>query len=458
MIEEYQTHNPATGEVLATYATLSAFQVQSLIEDAYETQKRWAKVPVDKRIQGIKEIAKLLRDHVDEYAGLITDEMGKTLTESTAEIEKCAFLCDFYASHAKTWLSPQKIDYEDLHAERIFSPLGVVYSITPWNFPFWQVFRAAISNLLLGNTIVLKHAENVIGCSYAISSLIHQAVGEEVLKPVVIDLSLSQKIIEHPKIAAITFTGSPKVGRVIASQAGAVGKKLVLELGGSDPYIIREDIDIESVAKHITQVRMANAGQVCVSRKRLIVDSKIKQDFEKAILHYVEQIPVGHPKLQSTLMGPMAKMSLLKQLDQQIKQSIEQGAKLLAGGHALSDQSGFYYAPTVLTDVTSKMTAFVEELFGPVITIIESQDDAEAIKLANDSVYGLGSGIFSKDIKLAQKIAYEDIEAGMCFVNKCVASHPAMPFGGVKASGYGRECSIEGLHELANIKTVLVAS
>ncbi len=460
MIDKYQSINPATGETLGEYPTLSKIQLDEVILDVKDAQKLWHDYTVEKKLQCIEKIGQILLKNKHDYALLITNEMGKTLKESIAEVEKCAFLCSYYSEHGKASMAAQKIDFEGLNAERVFEPLGVIYTIMPWNFPFWQVLRAAIPNLLIGNGIVLKHAENVIGAGYAIESIIFEATGLNIFKNIAIDLSLSEHIIKHPDIAAVTLTGSNRAGAIVAKQAGEVCKKAVLELGGSDAYIIRADVDVDEVAKHIVKVRMANAGQVCISPKRLIVDVSIKEVFEKAILEAVKTIKMGNPLDDETTMGPMARADLRDNLNRQIAKSIDQGARLLIGGKEVPSENEHvvYYEPTVLTNVTSEMTAFQEELFGPVISIIVSHNDEEAISLANQSQYGLGSGIFTQDIDYAKKVARHRIEAGMCFINQCVASHPALPFGGVKQSGYGRECSVEALRELANVKTVLVAS
>ncbi|WP_192484845.1 MULTISPECIES: aldehyde dehydrogenase family protein [Cysteiniphilum] len=460
MKKEYQTINPSNAKLLETYPMLTLPEIDQTIEKVKNAQLLWRDHAIDQRIEYIQKIKVLLLQNFDQYARLITNEMGKTLKESISEIKKCAFLCDYYAEHAKAMLSPQKINYQGLNAERVFAPLGVIYMIMPWNFPFWQVFRAAIPNILIGNGIVLKHAENVIGSACAIEALFTQAIELPLLKNVVIDLAHSEHIIKHYDIAAVTLTGSNRAGSIVAKQAGEVCKKTVLELGGSDAYIIRKDVDVESVAKEIVNVRVLNSGQVCISPKRLIVDKAIKVAFEQAVLNTIDEIVVGDPLAENTTMGPMARVDLRDNIHHQIEQSIAQGAKLLTGGHFLKtgNTKGFYYAPTVLTDVAPSMLAFQEELFGPVIAISYADNDEEAIELANKSKYGLGSAIFTKDIEYAKEVAEKRIEAGMCFINQCVVSHPALPFGGVKQSGYGRECSQEALRELANIKTVLIGS
>ncbi|WP_151193322.1 aldehyde dehydrogenase family protein [Cysteiniphilum sp. JM-1] len=460
MKKEYQTVNPSNAKLLETYPMLTLPEIDQTIKKVKNAQLLWRDRAIDQRIESVQKIKALLLQNTDQYARLITNEMGKTLKESIAEIKKCAFLCDYYAEYAKAILSPQKINYQGLNAERVFAPLGVIYMIMPWNFPFWQVFRAAIPNILIGNGIVLKHAENVIGSACAIEALFTEAIALPLLKNVVIDLAHSEHIIKHCDIAAVTLTGSNRAGSVVAKQAGEVCKKTVLELGGSDAYIIRKDINVEEVAKEIVNVRMLNSGQVCISPKRLIVDKSIKVAFEQAVLNAVNEIAVGDPLAENTTMGPMARADLRDNLHRQIEESIAQGAKLLTGGYFLETDNakGFYYAPTVLTDVMPSMLAFQEELFGPVIAISYADNDEEAIELANNSKYGLGSAIFTQDIEYAKEVAEKRIEAGMCFINQCVASHPALPFGGIKQSGYGRECSQEALRELANIKTVLIGS
>ncbi len=456
MADQYQTINPATGQVIDTYPAMSKETIDQTLQMLKSGQHQWHLAGLDHRIQAVRSIEKQLRDHTETYAQLMTQEMGKPIAQSRAEVEKCAFLCDFYANQAPEWLASEKIDYEGLNAERVIDPLGVIYVIMPWNFPFWQVFRALIPNLLLGNAFILKHAENVIGCANMIEKIVANAVPHyHVMKSIVIDLSLSDYIIKHDDVAAVTLTGSNRAGSAVAKAAGEVCKKSVMELGGSDPYIIREDADIEYAAKTCVQTRLMNAGQVCISPKRLIVDHKIKDDFEKAVIEQIKQVKVGDPTDEANDMGPMARQDLLETLDKQVQNSVDQGAKLVLGGEKL-EGDGVYYAPTLLTDVKPGMDAFDQELFGPVLTIIESEDDKHAIELANQSPFGLGSGIFSQDVDYAHRIAQHCIQAGMCFVNKCVGSHPALPFGGVKQSGYGRECSIEALRELANVKTVLI--
>jgi len=460
MINEYQTINPTTGKVIASYPTLSQLQLDEKLNVIHRHQAAWQKVPLKQRSDCIRKIGQLLLDSGSEGAQLMTDEMGKTLSESLAEIKKCATLCNYYADHAEVFLAPKKINYDNLNAEQVLEPLGVIYTIMPWNFPFWQVLRGAIPTLLLGNAVILKHAENVIGCGYFLEKLIQQATQStecEVFKNIVIDLSLSEFVIKHDAVVAVTLTGSNRAGSIVAKHAGEACKKSVLELGGSDPYIIRSDVNINDVAEKVTKARMVNAGQVCISPKRLIVDRQIKSAFEQAVVECVNQIKVGDPNDKASTMGPMARADLREHLHAQVMQSQREGARLLVGGEFINDKEGLFYAPTVLSDVTSSMTAFKEELFGPVMVIIESSSDEEAIELANQSQFGLGSGIFTQDIALAHHMARYDIQAGMCFINECVNSHPALPFGGIKQSGYGRECAEAALHELANAKTVLIA-
>jgi len=457
VISKYQTISPTNGQHLKTYPLLTQEELDKVLNNARSAQKEWQQNSLSSRIECIDKLSTLLQKNQETYAQLITSEMGKTITESRAEIKKCAFLCDYYTQNVTEFLTPQKINTFDLKAERILQPLGIIYSIMPWNFPFWQVLRASIPSLLLGNGIVLKHARNVLGSAQALSELIQECTSSNIFQNIIINEELSEYTIKHDIIAAITLTGSNRAGSIVAKQAGEVCKKVILELGGSDAYIIRHDVDIDEVAKQIVTVRTRNAGQECISPKRIIVDQTIKKEFEQKVVHYMNSIKIGNPSNEQTMMGPIARSDLRDTLHQQVQKTIEEGAQLLCGGKFLQIDHGYYYVPTVLTNVTSNMTAFQEELFGPVLSIIGSKNDEHAIELANSSQYGLGSGIFTKNIGLAKEIAAHKIEAGMCFINQCVASHPALPFGGIKQSGYGRECAQESLQELANIKTVLVA-
>ena len=452
-----KTINPATGETLNSYSEHSILEIDEIIINLKEQQSKWRKTKVENRINCIKNIKRILLEKCDSYAIVITNEMGKPFKESIAEIKKCISLCEFYINHGENFLKDQNIELIGVKAKRIFQPLGIIYTIMPWNFPFWQVLRSIIPSILLGNVVILKHAENVIESGYRIEYLIHESTGLSILKNIVINFNLSEYIIKHPMVSAVTFTGSNKVGSIIARQAGEVCKKVILELGGSDAYIIRKDVNIKEVADHIVKTRMLNAGQVCISPKRLIVDKSIQYDFEKEILESVHRIKMGDPFNPEYSMGPLAKYNVRDNLDNQVKKSIQQGAKLIYGGHIIKEQpNGLYYSPTILTNVTTEMVAFKEELFGPVIVITISENDDHAIQLVNTSIYGLGGGIFTNDIPFAKKVAKYHIESGMCFINQCVSSHPALPFGGIKQSGYGRECSVEALRELANIKTILI--
>ncbi|MFZ9035791.1 MAG: aldehyde dehydrogenase family protein [Francisellaceae bacterium] len=457
MITHYHTINPATGDEIFSYKTLQQDEIDSILVTLEDQQRSWSALAVERRAGYLMDIANNLEKNVDSYASIMTQEMGKTFLESQAEVKKCASLCRFYAANGAAMLADETVEYDGPDAIRVFKPLGVIYSITPWNFPLWQVLRAIVPSLLIGNAVILKHAENVIGCGNMAAKLINECVGLDIVKHIVIDLSLSDYNIRHPIVKAVTITGSNRAGAIVAKTAGEVCKKSVLELGGSDPYIIRADADIEAAASQIVKSRMANAGQVCVSPKRVIVHERIIKAFEQLILREVSQIVVGDPMDEKTTMGPMARADLRQMLDEQVRKSIDQGARCLMGGQKRDINGGVYYSPTVLTDVKPGMVAFDEELFGPVIAIIRAKDDEEAIALANRSQFGLGSGVFSRDIDIARDIARNRIEAGMCFVNRCVASHPALPFGGIKQSGYGRECSREALRELANIKTVVIS-
>lgn len=459
-MSSFNTINPSTGEPLAQFNYMPAVEVDRRIQHLAMMQKQWSKLGIPQRIEALKRIRHNLHQARVALAQQISLEMGKPYKQALAEVDKTDSLFDYYITHGLDLLIPDEISVNGLEAYRVINGLGLIYAIMPWNFPCWQVFRALVPNLLVGNTMLLKHAENVTGCALMIEQIVQQALGADaiVFATVLADHAMSDEIIKHPMVAGVTLTGSNRAGAQVASVAGQYLKKTVLELGGSDAYIIRADVDVEAVAKHIAEVRMLNCGQVCISPKRLIVDARIKADFEKALIQHIENIVIGDAMEETTQLGPMAKASLRDALDQQVKKSIEQGAKCLFGGEPLTGYDGNYYLPTLLTDVAPNNIAFKQELFGPVLVITPFNSDEEALALANASPYGLGAGIFTQDLDYAQVVATHHLDAGLVGINQCVASHPALPFGGIKQSGYGRECAREGLYEFANIKTVMMPS
>jgi len=387
----------------------------------------------------------------------MTEEMGKPIVQSRAEIEKCASVCDFYAQKAKEFLTPEKIETDAQKSYVSFQPLGIVLAVMPWNFPFWQVFRFLAPALMAGNAGVLKHASNVPGCALAIEEVIRKAgFPQNLFRALLIGSKDVNSVIEHSLVKAVTLTGSTLAGKAVAAKAGSVLKKSVLELGGSDPYVILDDADLDMAVSACVASRLVNGGQSCIAAKRFIVVESIRSEFEKLFVEQMKAKKMGNPIEENTDIGPQARHDLRNQLHNQVQQSIKDGAKLILGGEIPEDK-GAYYPPTVLTDIKKGMLAYDEELFGPVASIIPAKDEADALEKANDSVFGLGAAVFTKDIKKGEQIAEKGLEAGCCFVNTFVRSDPRLPFGGIKESGYGRELSSFGIREFVNIKTVYVA-
>jgi succinate-semialdehyde dehydrogenase/glutarate-semialdehyde dehydrogenase len=382
--------------------------------------------------------------------------MGKTITDGRAEVEKCAFHCDWFADHAETYLANEPVDFDGEEAFVTFNPIGVVLAVMPWNFPFWQVFRFAVPALTAGNGALLKHASSVPGCALAIEEVLHQAgVPHELFRTMLLPSREVEALIKDDNIAAVTLTGSVAAGRSVATAAGSVLKKCVLELGGSDAYVILEDADVEAAAKVAATARMVNGGQSCIAGKRFIVVREILDRFESALVDAMSRYEMGDPLDEQTRLGPMQSVKARDEIHRQVVQSVDEGAKLLLGGK-VPDRAGAWYPATVLSNVRGGQPAHDEEVFGPVASIIMADDEADAIRIANDSEFGLGSGVVTADLDRGRRIAAEQLEAGMSFVNENVRSDPRAPFGGIKHSGYGRECGAFGIREFVNIKTVHV--
>ncbi len=387
----------------------------------------------------------------------MTDEMGKTLTEGRAEVEKCAGNCDYFAEHAAAFLAERPVDMGGPRAKVAFRPLGTILAVMPWNFPFWQVFRFAAPGLMAGNAGVLKHASNVPGSALAIEKIFREAgFPDGLFRTLLVSSRQIDHILENPLIRAATLTGSDAAGRAVSGKAGAMLKKTVLELGGSDAYVVLDDADLEKAASISVKGRLVNGGQSCIAAKRFIVTEKTRAKFEALFVEKMRAISPGDPMDKNTKIGPMARHDLRDALHAQVEKSIAKGAKLLLGGK-VPEGPGAFYPPTVLTGVKKGMAAYEEELFGPVAAIIPVKDESEALKTANDSVFGLGGAVLSADLARAERIAAEEMEAGSVFVNEAVKSDPRLPFGGIKQSGYGRELSVHGIREFVNIKTVYVA-
>ena len=448
--------NPTTGEVIKRYDEMTQETVAVTIDEVDLAFASWRAKSFAKRANRMEAAGEILRRREDEYARLMADEMGKVLAEGRAEVEKCARVCEYYAENAERLLAPEQVKTEASKSFVTFEPLGVILAVMPWNFPFWQVFRFAAPGLMAGNTGVLKHASNVPGCALAIEAVFREAgFPENVFRTLLIGSTLVDLVIEHPKIRAVTLTGSTPAGQAVARKAGEMLKKTVLELGGSDPYLILEDADLDLAVEACVSSRLINGGQSCIAAKRFIVPKKLQGDFEKRFTEKMKAKRIGDPLREDSDVGPQARSDLRDELHGQVKASIDKGARCLLGGE-VPDMPGAFYPPTVLTDVAKGMPAYDEELFGPVAAIIPVRDEEEAIRVANDSPFGLGAAVFTRDTARGEQIAARHLQAGCCFVNTFVRSDPRLPFGGVKRSGYGRELGEYGIKEFVNIKTVYV--
>ena len=451
----FESINPATEQVLARYAIMSAEALTVALEEARTTAMVWSRVEVELRAAMLERVAVLLDAKREEFAQLITAEVGKPIAEARAELDKCALLCRYYAEHAVGFLADQRIQSGTHESVLSYQPLGTVLGIMPWNFPFWQVFRFAVPVMTAGNVALLKHAPNTCGCALAIEALFLEAgYPQGVLRALLIEINQVKSVIEHDAVQGVALTGSDKAGAAVAALAGRAIKKTVLELGGSDPYLICEDADLDLAAKKCVQSRLNNCGQTCISAKRLLVHRSVLEAFTEKVLNEITQRRQGDPVVEANDLGPMARADLLVNLQRQVDASVAAGARLLLGGETPQDV-GLFYPPSVLTDVRPGMPAFDEEVFGPVVTLIPVADDAEALVLANQSAYGLGAAVFTQDVERAKRLAHQ-LECGVCFINDFVKSDPRLPFGGIKRSGYGREMSAIGIREFVNVKTVCV--
>lgn len=447
--------NPTTGKEIRRYALHGHEEVDATLSAAVRAQQAWREVPVTERVKLLTEIARVLRAGKSEYAALITEEMGKPIVEAEAEIEKCAVTCDFYAEAAPRFLADEPVASNASESAVVFDPLGVILAIMPWNYPFWQFFRFAAPAFSAGNGAILKHANNVPGAALAVEDIMRKArCPEGLFRSVLIDSSEVAGLIADDRIAAVTLTGSTEVGAIVASQAGKALKKQVLELGGSDPFIVLADADIDAAAQVAVKARYINVGQSCVNAKRFIVVDSVADSFVEKFVAHVRELVVGDPAGRDTAIGPMARANLRDHLHGQVERSVAAGAELLLGGRPL-DRDGFFYPPTVLDKVRPDHAAFCEETFGPVAAIIRVSSDEEAIAVANQTEFGLGAALWTQDTAKARKLARK-IEAGAVFINGMVASDARLPFGGVKRSGYGRELGSYGIKEFVNIKTMWI--
>jgi succinate-semialdehyde dehydrogenase/glutarate-semialdehyde dehydrogenase len=452
----FATQNPATLEAGKRYPADRPEDAARKIRRSAEAQRRWRRTAIAERSSRMRNAAAVLRSRRAEFAALMTDEMGKTVSDGLAEIDKCATACEHFAGHAETYLGRQSVDVEGAKAFVTFNPLGVVLAVMPWNFPFWQVFRFASPALMAGNGGILKHASNVPGCALAIESVFREAgFPDGLFGTVLVRSAATRPLIENDDIAAVTLTGSVAAGRSVASIAGAALKKCVLELGGSDAYVVLHDADVARAAKVCAAARMVNGGQSCIAGKRFIVVHGIRRAFEEALVEAMRAYEPGDPRDPATRLGPLQSVAARDEVHAQVEASLRAGARLLLGG-VVPPKPGAWYPPTVLGAVRAGQPAHDEEVFGPVAAVIEARDEADAIAIANASEFGLGAAVLTSDLERGERIAADELDAGVCFVNDNVRSDPRLPFGGVKHSGFGRECAAYGMREFVNIKTVQV--
>jgi len=447
------TVNPATGRRIRSYREHTPREVESALARSARAFAGWRRRPFAERSRILRSVASVLRRRAERLARLATDEMGKPLAEARSEVQKCRLVCGHFARHAQGFLADQHPPGAPKGTRVVFEPIGPVLAVMPWNFPYWQVFRAAAPALMAGNTMLLKHAANVTGCARAIEGVFAAAgLPKGVFQTLVVATGRVAGLVADRRVAAVTLTGSTGAGRAVAAQAGAAMKKGVFELGGSDPYIVLADADLDRAAEVCASSRLINAGQSCISAKRFIVVGPVAREFERKFTARIAARKVGNPLEPATQVGPLARSDLREQLHRQVRSSVRRGAKVLLGGHPLPG-AGFYYSPTVLAGIVKGMPAYGEELFGPVAALIEVRDEDEAVRVANDSPFGLGAAVFTRSASTAERVAAR-LEAGAVFANDFVRSDPSLPFGGVKLSGYGRELGPQGIHEFVSAKSL----
>ncbi|MBK7866778.1 MAG: NAD-dependent succinate-semialdehyde dehydrogenase [Ignavibacteriales bacterium] len=449
--------NPNNEEVVGEYPTMGHDRLTTVVNEVYDSWNLYKSTSFEDRKVWLKNVASILRERKKEFARLMTLEMGKPFLQGIAEAEKSAWVCEYYADNAENFLQDQLIETDASKSYITYLPLGVILAIMPWNFPFWQVFRFAAPSLMAGNGCLLKHAPNVTGCALIIEKIFSDAgFPDNIFKTIVTDVENVEAVIRNKKVAAVTLTGSTRAGKAVASIAGSEIKKCVLELGGSDPYIIIDDADIEAAAKFCVIGRMLNSGQSCIAAKRFLVFESVYDKFKNAFITELQTKKTGDPFDESNYIGPLARKDLRDTLHFQVQKTVEMGGKLTMGGY-IPDGPGFYYPPTILEDIPEGSPAWCEELFGPVASFIKVKNIEEAIEIANSIDYGLGAAVFTSDLTKGESIVKSSLNAGSGFVNSFVKSDPRLPFGGIKHSGFGRELSPLGIKEFVNVKTVYIA-
>lgn len=448
--------NPATEEEINSYPEMELEEIEKIVTLVDQAFLEWRRSSFSTRSLKTKRAAEVLRKRAEDDARRVSLEMGKPIAQSRSEIEKCAWACDYFADQGEGFLQDQIIETDAARSLVTFQPLGPILAIMPWNFPYWQVFRFAVPALMAGNAVLLKHASNVCGCALAIEEIFREAgFPENLFRTILLSSDKIGRVLELDKTRAVTLTGNVAAGKTVASKAGSLIKKTVLELGGSDPYIVLGDADLEPTVEACVTSRLINGGQSCIAAKRFIVVKERYGDFRDLFVETMKKKKMGDPFDESNDLGPQALDSSRRYLHVQVRRSLEKGARLLLGGE-IPERKGAYYPPTVLENVKKGMPAFDQEVFGPVAALIKTEDETEAVRLANDSNFGLGAAVFTTDLKKGERIAREELTAGSCFVNAFVKSDPRLPFGGVKESGFGRELSQIGIREFVNIKTVYI--
>lgn len=451
-----QSVNPATGEPIREYPEHTLQQVDNALVMAVDAFHLWRELPIEQRGTHLGRVATRLREDAALLSKLMVEEMGKPIAQAESEVEKCAWVCEHFAEHAAGYLREEPVKTEARYSAVRYDPLGPVFAIMPWNFPLWQVFRFAAPALMAGNVALLKHAESVSGCALAIERVFSQAgFPHGVFTTLLLHREAVERLLAHPMVAAVTLTGSVRAGRSVASEAGRHLKKCVLELGGSDPFIVLGDADVHQAVEVAVKARIVNSGQSCIAAKRFIVEESVAERFEEALATRMRKLRVGDPFDRATEVGPLARQDLRDELHEQVQDAIDQDARVLCGGEPAAG-AGFFYRPTVLAGVRPGMRVFDEETFGPVAAVIRADGADHAIRLANQSSYGLGASLWTRDLDRARRLAAR-IQAGSVFVNSMVVSDPRLPFGGIKESGFGRELGQHGIREFTNIKTVSIA-